>query len=579
MLVELSVENFGIIGRLKWRLTSGLNILTGETGAGKSLIVDAIEVLLGGRVGEESIRDGAGSLRIEGVFEIDGVALLKGLLSKHELDGNGVIVLTREIDKRSPGFGRVNGRAVPLTVLRQVGRALLDIHGQSDHFALNDPEQQLALLDRYADAGSLRSEVEARVERLRKLRKELKALTEGDRETERRIDLLRFQVDEINKAQIHVGEDDELQRESAVLREVDKLKSLSQSAYEALYKGDGSVPSAIDRLGEAVQLLKDLGRSDAGSSHLLKETESAFYSVEDISRALRTYSDRLEHDPARLEHVEERLDLIQGLKRKYGRTISDVVHYSDEAEKELSQVSLRAEARAQLREECGALKKEIGTLSHQLSKIRHDAAAELAERIEGELRHLNMAEVGFRVLFSQFEVGDEVVLPDGRSCAFAKSGIDKLEFQVATNPGEPHKSLAKIASTGETSRLMLAVKSALSEVDATPTLVFDEIDIGIGGRSAEVVGRKLSILSREHQVICITHLPQVAAFADSHYYVQKRIVENRASASVSALSEKERLEEISAMLGSLSEPALESAQELLEKAEAWKRGQLYSQGL
>jgi len=577
MLVELSVENFGIISRLRWRLTSGLNILTGETGAGKSLIVDAIEALLGGRVGEEVVRDGAGNLRIEGVFQVDEASLLKGLLSEYELDGEGVIVLSREIEKRGPGFGRVNGHAVPLRVLRQVGRALVDIHGQSDHLSLNDPEQQLALLDRYANARSLRSEVEARVERLQKLGKELKALTEGDRETERRIDLLRFQVDEIQKAEIHVGEDDELQGESTILRNVEKLKSLSQSAYQAVYKGDGSIPSAIDRLGEAVQLLKDLVRSDAGSSDLLKEAESAFYSVEDISRALRTYHDQLEHDPARLEQVEQRLDLIRGLKRKYGGTIPEIIQYADEAEKELSQVSLRAEARAQLREECGALKKEIGTLSYQLSKIRHDAAEELAEEIEGELTHLNMAEVGFRVLVSQFEAGDELVLPDGRSCTFAKSGIDKVEFQVATNPGESFKPLAKIASTGETSRLMLAIKSALSKVDATPTLVFDEIDIGIGGRSGEVVGRKLSNLSREHQVICITHLPQVAAFADSHYYVHKRLADNRASASVSSLSGKERLEEISAMLGSLSEPALESAQELLEKAEAWKRSQLQSE--
>jgi DNA repair protein RecN (Recombination protein N) len=358
-----------------------------------------------------------------------------------------------------------------------------------------------------------------------------------------------------------------------MLRNMEKLKSLSQLAYQAVYKGDGSAPSAIDRLGEAVQLLKDLVQSDAGSADLLKEAESTLYSVEDISRELRTYNDRLEDDPARLEQVERRLDLVRSLKRKYGATVPEIFQYAADAEKELNHVNLRAEARAQLQEECGALKEEIGTLGYRLSKIRHKAAGGLTREIEKELGQLNMAEVGFRVLFSQFETRDQLVLPDGCSCGFGKSGIDKVEFQVTTNPGEPPKPLAKIASTGETSRLMLAIKSALSGADATPTLVFDEIDIGIGGRSGEVVGRKLSNLSRKHQVICVTHLPQVAAFADSHYYVHKRLADNRASASISSLSGNERLEEISAMLGSLSEPALESAQELLERAQAWKRSQ------
>jgi DNA repair protein RecN (Recombination protein N) len=574
VLEELLVENFGIISSLKWRLTSGLNVLTGETGAGKSLIVDAIEALLGGRVGQEVVRDGVGNLRIEGVFGIDGGSSLKELLSDYELDGEGVVVLTREIGKGEPGFGRVNGRAVSLRVLRHLGRGLVDIHGQSDHLSLNDTEQQLALIDRYASARDLRSEVESRVERLQKLGKELVALTQGDRETERRVELLRFQVEEIRRAEVRIGEDDELQKESGMLRNIEKLKTLSQSAYQAVYKGDGSAPSAIDRLGEAVGSLKDLVQSDAGSTDLLKDAESALYLVEDISRALRTYYDQLEHDPARLELVEQRLDLVRDLKRKYGGTISEIIEYAADAEKELNHVSLRAEARAQLREECEALKKEIGTLGYQLSKVRHDAAAGLTREIERELGQLNMAEVGFRVLFSELETRDQLVLPDGRGCGFAKSGIDKVEFQVTTNPGEPLKPLAKIASTGETSRLMLAIKSALSRVDATPTLVFDEIDMGIGGRSGEAVGRKLSNLSRGHQVICVTHLPQVAAFADSHYYVHKRLADNRASASISTLSGKERLEEISAMLGSLSEPALESAQELLERAQAWKRSQI-----
>lgn len=570
MLLELSVENFGIIDHISWRPSSSLNILTGETGAGKSLIIDAIEALVGKRVGEEVIRTGTDHARIEGVFELAGDTSLKELLAEHGLQGEETIILTREIEKNGRNFNRVNGHPATLRFLQEIGKALIDIHGQSEHISLRDPYQQLLLLDRYANANNLRSEVEAAVERFYKLEKQLKALVEDERLMVRRTDLLSFQLDEIRKALIHEGEDEELQRESVILSNVEKLKYLSQAAYQALYGSDISTPSAIDRMGEAVRLLKELAQSDAGLSNLLTEVESALYQIEDTSQSLRAYQDSLTYDPARLEQVEQRLDLIRNLKRKYGNTISEVIKYADKAEEELHQLSFQSEKMTQLQEECAALKKELGELSHDLSKTRHQAAKELAKQVEKELSHLSMAQVGFQVLFSQFETGDELVLPDGHACAFNRTGIDKVDFLVSTVPGEPLKPLARIASTGETSRLMLAIKSALSKADATPTLIFDEIDIGIGGRSGEVIGKKLFNLSRDHQVICITHLPQVAVFAEAHYIIYKDILENRTITTMTPLSGKARLEEISAMLGGLSEPALESAQELLGKAEAWK---------
>ena len=576
MLLEISVENFGIIDHIRWRPTSGLNIITGETGAGKSLIIDAIEALVGKRVGEEVVRAGSDHARIEGVFNLNENSILRELLAEYGCGCEDAIILTREIRGKGGTLNRVNGRTVPLRLLQEAGRVLIDIHGQSDHISLNEPYQQLLLLDHYANVKDIRSEVEAKVEKLYKLEKELKNLIEDEREIVHRTDLLNYQVNEIRSAGVHDAEDEELQKDIAVLSNVEKLKSLSQAAYQALYGTDVALPSAIDRVGEAVRVLKELVQADVNMGNLLREVESVLYQIEDMSQALSSYKDELEYDPARLDQLEQRLDLIRNLKRKYGDTIADILQYANKAEEELNQLSFQGERKAQLQRECATLREDIGALSCELSKIRHRAAEELAKEVEQELSHLNMAQVGFQVIFSQLETADKLVLPDGSTHAFSKNGIDRVEFLISINPGEPFKPLAKIASTGETSRLMLAIKSALSKADATPTLIFDEIDIGIGGRSGEIVGKKLSNLSKDHQVICITHLPQVAVFADEHYSVHKDVHEDRTTTMVALLSGKARLEEISAMLGSLSEPSLESSQELLGKAEAWKRSQLDS---
>ena len=570
MLLELSVENFGIIGQIKWQPVSTFNVLTGETGAGKSLIIDAIEALTGKRIGEEVIRADADYARVEGVIKLSENPALQSILAGHGIEGEDNIVLTRQIDRGNRGINRVNGRAVPLRLLREIGRLLIDIHGQSEHVSLNDPPVQLLLLDRYAHGEVLRSEIESAVEKFYQVEKELKALTEDAREAVRRSDLLSFQVDEIRKAELQDGEDIELQAESSILSNVEKLKSFSQAAYEALYSGELSLPSATDRLGEAVKLLQELAQADPGTKDLLKDAEGASYQIEDISLSLRAYQDKLEYDPERLERIEQRLSLIRDLKRKYGDSINDINQYADEAEEELKQLDSKDERRSELQEEEAVLRKNIGELSFRLSTIRHEAAGKLSGEIEKELAHLNMAQVRFQVQFSRFDTENEVELPDGHSYSFTNSGIDRVDFFLATNPGEDFKSLAKIASTGEASRLMLAIKSVLSKVDATPTLVFDEIDIGVGGRSGDVVGQMLSTLSKDHQVICITHLPQVAVFANAHYNVHKDFHDERTITTVTALSGQDRLKELSAMQGSLSEPAIESAQELLEKAEAWK---------
>jgi len=573
VLLELSIENFGIIRHITWRPTSRLNILTGETGAGKSLIIDAIEALVGKRVGEEVIKTEADRTRIEGVFSVGENSSLAKFLTESELENEDTIVLTREIERGKRTFNRVNRRPVTLRLLQEIGDLAIDIHGQSDHVSLNNPHRQLLLLDRYANARELHQEVENKIEKLYRLKTELESLSKDEHEVKRRRELLSFQLNEIKEAKIQEGEDEALQKESTTLSNTENLKSLSLSAYQHLYESETSHPSAGDKIGEAIRCLKSLVQIDDSLNKLLKEVESASYQIEDAARALTAYQDGLEYDPARLELVEQRLDTIRNLKRKYGNSITEILQHADKTEEELNQLGFQSEKRAHLQEEYTTLKKEIAVLCYELSKIRHQSAEKLAKEIENELGYLNMAHVGFRVLFSQFDAGDELTLPDGRTCAFTKSGVDKVEFLVSTNPGEPLKPLAKIASTGETSRLMLAIKSVLSTADATPTLIFDEIDVGIGGRSGEVVGKKLSALSNEHQVICITHLPQVAAFADVHFTVRKDILQNSTSGTITELSDQDKLEEISAMLGSMSNPTLESAGELLEKAKGWKKNQ------
>ena len=571
MLLELSVENFGIIRHISWQPAPAFNVLTGETGAGKSLIIDAIEALLGKKVGEEAIRADVDFAKIEGIFNLSDSLFLKELLAGYGIEVDDNIVLTRQIGRGNRSINRANGQAVPLRFLREIGGLLIDIHGQSDHVSLNDPSVQLLLLDRYARGEGLRSELEPAVERFYQGKRELKLLTEDAREATRHIALLNFQVDEIRKAELGEVEDLELEAERTILSNVEKLKSCSQEAYQALYGSDSSIPSATDMMGEAIKLLREIAQADPGTSELLKDAEGALYQIEDISQTLRAYQDKLEYDPGRLERVEQRLDFIRDLKRKYGDSINDINKYADAAEEELKQISIQDDRKIQLQEEEIALKEKIGKLSYELSTLRQEAARQLAREIEKELAHLSMGQVRFQVQFSQFDTEEKVDLPNGDCFPFTRSGIDRVDFLLSTNPGESFKALSRIASTGEASRLMLAIKSVLSKVDATPTLIFDEIDIGVGGRSGDVVGQMLSTLSRDHQVICITHLPQVAVFADTHYNVRKDVRDERTISTVTPLSGQDRIKELSAMQGSLSEPAMESTQELLEKAETWKK--------
>ena len=576
MLLELMVRDVGIIDEINWRLSTGLNVITGETGAGKSLVIDAVEALLGAKPDEETVRHGADTARIEGVFALSrgaNAAQLRDLLAERGIASDEeTLVINCELRRQGRRVIRVNGHAVPRGILQQIGRLLIDVHGQSEHLSLLDKKRHLDFLDSYAHTTGFRASFAGKVAELHQDEQEFRSLIENEKETARREEFLRFQVDEITRAELREGEDEELERERNILVSAEKLKALSYEAYQKLRGDDVPGPSAADTLSEAVSAMKKLAELDPGMKQPLESLEATLYSLEDAARELRAYGDRLEHNPARLEEVESRLELIRDLKRKYGQSITEVLAYQEKAAADLEGISHSSQRRVELEETRSRLKQEMGRMATELSRSRSQAAEQLKTEVRKELQALDMTMVEFDVSIEQHPAEDGIPFPDGGTYAFDSTGADVVEFFISTNPGEPLKPLARIASTGEMSRFMLALKGVLSEVDNTPVLVFDEIDIGVGGRSGEVIGKKLWTLARNHQIICVTHLPQIAAFADSHHRVRKEVSGDRTLSRLDTLDGDARLEEMAAMLAGpdYTQTSLESARELVQKAEEWK---------
>ncbi len=579
MLEELSITNFAIIDRLDVRFDPGFNVLTGETGAGKSIIIDAVGAVLGGRVSADMVRSGAPSARVEGIFTLDEDAgPIVDLLREHDLleDGEGAVILRREINANGRSTARVNGRAVPVSVLGRIGETLVDIHGQSEHLSLFRVEEHVELLDRYAAVSPLRADVAALVGELRRVRRERDALEAAQADAARRLDLLRYQVDEIVDANLRPEEEDELAAEKRLLGAAERLTALAGGASDLLNgAGDDSgsgAPGVLDGLNTASVHLGELVEIDESQRENLDALNGALYTLEEVARALRSYASAIEADPGRLAEIEERLDLLQKLKRKYGATIADVIAFGEESAREQETLTNSEERLAELAGEIEDLKSRIGALATRLSERRHEAATRLAAGVEGELADLNMARARF---VARIEARPD---PNGVPAlvagvedryAYDERGVDRVEFLISPNPGEELKGLAKIASGGEASRLMLALKTMLSAVDRTPTLIFDEVDTGVGGRSGQVVGEKLRLLGETHQVLCITHLPQVAALGAEHLRISKRIDGGRTHTEVEPLTGHERVEELAAMLGGFPPPptALKTAEELLARGQ------------
>jgi DNA repair protein RecN (Recombination protein N) len=589
VLSELTIQDFAIIDQIHLSFAAGFNVLTGETGAGKSIIIDAVSLLLGGRGGVDFVRAGAERAAIEGVFVLDDETqkIIEPLLAEDGLEGDdaAILILAREIRQGGRSVSRVNGRAVSLKVLRSIGEHLVDIHGQTEHLSLMRVREHLELLDRYGGVWSLREQVADLVRQLRAVRRELGDLRRDERELARRVDLLSYQVNEIEAACLDLEEEEQLVQERTRLANAEQITELADEAYLALYEGGEDQASAVDLVQVAARALAGLGHLDASTAPLGEAVEATSYQLEDLARSLRDYRDQIEFNPRRLEQVEERLALLRNLQRKYGDSIEDVLAFAQQARQELETIEHSEERIVELEAEEEQLLREIGRVGAELSNLRRQVGERLATSIEAELEELNMARARFGVDLAWRDDAEGAYV-EGRRVAFELTGLDRVEFLVAPNVGEPLKPLVRVASGGETSRLMLALKTVLAQADRTPTLIFDEIDAGIGGRAGGVVGQKLWGLTagdgdgpHSHQVLCVTHLPQLAGYGDLHLRVSKGIVGERTVTGVRSLTREEREQELAGMLGVVTAKSLASAREMLAVSQEDKRNRLSSEVL
>ncbi len=568
MLTDLYIRNFAIIDELRLDFEPGLNIFTGETGAGKSIIIDALMALLGGRAHQEWLRTGSNALVVEGVFVLPPhvVPEIAPVLEREGLEGDSpdTLALSREIRSSGRSIARINGRMASLALVREVGDRLVDIHGQGEHLSLLHRGQHLLLLDRFAGLEDQRVEFASLARELQGVRKELERLRVAERDRARRIDLLKYQIQEIKSAGLVPGEEEELQQERVRLAHAAQLMELVDAAYRLLEVGEEGLPAASDMLGEASGNLARAAAVDPSLEPLQARMDELLELLSDLAVEMRDYREELEFNPQRLDEVEDRLALLDGLRRKYGDTAEEILAYARGASEELETLTHSEEMVGELGSREEALLRELGEIGGDLSAARHAAAERLANAVEKELSDLNMAGARFAVSMEQKE--DPLgAYAGGRRVAFDLTGLDRVEFLVSANPGEELRPLAKVASGGETSRLMLALKAVLSRADPTPVLVFDEIDVGIGGRVGSVVGEKLRSLAKNHQVLCVTHLPQVAAYGGRHLKVEKKVLGGRTIAEVTPLDREKRVEELAEMLGTPGESGRRSARELLER--------------
>jgi DNA repair protein RecN (Recombination protein N) len=584
MLVALTITNFAIIEQLQLRCSPGFNVFTGETGAGKSIIIDAVSLLLGGRADSTVIRTGTALSTVEGIFVLspEDRSLVDPHLEQDALqhENPDMLILSREIRRSGHNVCRINGRAVRLSILEAIGRHLIDIHGQSEHLSLLQERSHLDFLDRYAGLEPERAALAGQVRELRAIRRELNELVRGERELNRRVDLLRYQIQEIDAAQLRSGEDEDLVQERNRLANAERLTELSGEALLYLFDGQDEQSAAIDLLGQAVRALSSLERVDPQMESCRQQAAEIEYGLNDMIETLRDYQSQVEFNPTRLNQVEERLALIRRLQHKYGDSIDEMVAFGERAAAELDKIEHSEERIAQLRVEEERLLGRVGELGAEMSVQRREAGARLSHAVESELAALRMERARFEVGVRWQESEDGAIVsvpPADIECvpgryAFDEKGLDRVAFLLAANVGEELKPMSKVASGGETSRLMLALKTALSQADRMPTLIFDEIDQGIGGRIGGIVGRKLWELSQAHsnagrQVFCVTHLPQLAGYADSHLHVRKDISEGRTRTVVFVLEGEARVQELAQMLGGDSESTRDIARELLAQRE------------
>ena len=555
MLQELRIKNFAIIEELELSFLRGFNVITGETGAGKSIILSAVHLLLGDKATDELIRSSEEEASVEALFDVSGhkkvMEKIKEKHSKAQNEGEEVFVIRRVLSRSGRGKVFVNANLATLGMLSEIGEELLSIYGQHEHQTLQRVETHMDILDEFGELAEVRDDVRSHFEKLTSLSQEIGRIrNEKDRRIKER-DLMAFQSKEIEASKIQAGEEEAWREERRILVHAEKLMGFANLSEEAIY---GEEDSALGRIQTILRKGQEMGSIDPSLSPLLKNLESIRIQLEEAALALRDYSRKVEINPARLEEVENRLEEIDRLKKKYGPTAEDILLFKKRIDEALQSFTSDEERLSQLEVELEPLRKEIVALAERLSKERKRTGVELKKSIEKELGSLGMKKTTFEVRID--------------AVSLSSKGIDRVEFLISPNIGEEVKPLAKIASGGELSRIMLAMKRILARVGGRQVLIFDEVDSGIGGAIAEVVGRKLRDLSQQHQVICVTHLPQIACFADSHHSVRKEVKGGRTVTLVDHLEKESVVDEIARMLGGvkITDKTRAHAREMIEQA-------------
>ena len=564
MLLQLDIHNVALIDEIRIEPGEGLNVLTGETGAGKSIIIDSIKAVLGDRVSKDIIRTGSQNALIEAVFQVDAVRI-RDIMNDMgmEPEEDGTLILSREITQTGRNTCRINGKMVSASFLKEIGERLIDIHGQHDNQSLLRTERHIELLDLFAGESlhRVKDEYAALLGRYRDIKAKLKALSGDPGERERKMDLLKFQIDEIRKARLKAAEDEELSRQKTLLVNAERISNTLASVYDLLSVGSGG-SSALDTMNESLSWLSSVAGLDESYEEMNRRLQDLIYQMEDLARDVRQSYESTEYDPAVLDEIEERLDLIYRLKRKYGSTITDILGFCQDAEKQLEELEKSEETVRSLSEELTELENRLYQVAGKLNAERVKAASLLENRITQQLDDLEMKKSKFKVDI-QFDTSSGSA--SGRK--FGNNGLDRVEFLISPNVGEPLKPLARIASGGEMSRVMLAVKSILAEVDSIPVMIFDEIDTGISGKAAQKVGEKLSYVSRTHQVLCVTHQAQIACIADHNFLIEKIVEKGKTRTKVTRLNDDDKIKEIARLVGGeTSEASLKYAEEMIKTA-------------
>lgn len=567
LLAALRIRNFALIEQLSVEFGPGLTVLTGETGAGKSIIFGALQLILGGRASSELIRAGADEATVEALFQSSangsGGEVLKRVRELGiEPDEDGSIVFRRVVSAGGKNRCFINSSPVTLVMLNSVGEFLVDVHGQHQHQRLLYPDNHLAILDDFGSLRSRRAEITEIISKYRALELHLIEISRSEADHRDRIDLLRFQISEIGSVNVQPGEDQLLEKESALLASAEERHHLARESHERLYELEGSVVDSLAEIAEEVKRLADL---DVAVQEVSEELRSASAQVEDAAQRLRQYADEVEFDPGQQRVVEERLDAIRTIKKKYGGSIEEVLEFKNRAEAELEEISRQDGTLKDLTHEIGDYRHRVIDGVLELSDERREAAKCFAQAVEKELKGLGMKKGRFFIHLQSSEDPDGFLEHGGQRLRLYDDGIDRAEFQFEPNVGEGVRPLARIVSGGELSRIMLAIKTVIAGKDLVPSLIFDEVDVGIGGAIAEVVGKKLQAIARSHQVFCITHLPQIASLARAHFLISKGANEKRTRTTIRPLEPEERVDEIARMSGgsNITAATRQHARELL----------------